>query len=150
VVERKPAPPFDIADLDGNPVRLEALQGSVVVLNFWGLGCAPCRKEVPQLNDLVREFEGRPVAFIALAGDKTEDIRDYLDEHEFLYRQVAQASRVIQDYGVRGLPTHVVIDPQGRITATLVGAGEEQDDAIRVLIERALEGQARDLQPVQR
>ena len=46
----KELPPFQIADIDGNKYNQESLRGKVVVFNFWGIQCAPCKKEIPQLN----------------------------------------------------------------------------------------------------
>ena len=69
--------------------------------------------------------EDCPIELLALAGDKTEDTRDHLAEHESLHRRVARADTVVQDYEVNGFPTHVVIDREGRITATLVSETAE-------------------------
>ena len=133
------APSFDVPDLEGTAIRLADFHGKVVVLNFWGLGCAPCLKELPQLNGLVQNFAGRPVEFIAFAADSSQSIRTYLDEHEFHYRQTAQAHTAFEDYGVTGLPLHVIIDGAGRIQASLTGAGEMRAATLRVLIEQALQ-----------
>ncbi len=51
-----------------------------MVLNFWFIGCAPCRVEMPGLNQLVSEFKGKDVVFIAFATDAAEDLQTFLKE----------------------------------------------------------------------
>jgi thiol-disulfide isomerase/thioredoxin len=59
------APEFDVVAVDGKRLKLSALKGKVVVLNFWFIGCAPCIAELPALNKLVDEYKGEDVVFIA-------------------------------------------------------------------------------------
>jgi thiol-disulfide isomerase/thioredoxin len=62
-------------DLDGDPMRLADFRGQVVVLVFWGTGCAPCLAQVPQERALVEKYRGRP---FALLGVNSDDDRDKL------------------------------------------------------------------------
>jgi peroxiredoxin len=68
----KLAPTFDARSLDGEALNLATLRGKVVVLNFWYVSCGPCRVKIPGLNQLVSEFQGKGVVFIALALDRAE------------------------------------------------------------------------------
>jgi thiol-disulfide isomerase/thioredoxin len=52
-----PAPPFDLAALDGSRLSLATLKGQVVFVNFWATWCAPCREEMPTMMALGRELE---------------------------------------------------------------------------------------------
>lgn len=132
------APEFSVRDLDDRALDLAKLGGRVVVLNFWGLGCAPCKVEIPHLSELADSYRDKPVDFIAFATDGADALRAYLADHPFTYRIVASAGHVASRYKVQAWPTHVIIDKQGRITATLVGGGVDQDERLRPLIERAL------------
>lgn len=137
--DKKLAPGFAIKALDGETLRLADLRGKVVVLNFWFIGCAPCRVEMPGLNKLVDEFSGQDVVFIGFALDKPEELRNFLKEVTFKYQIVAEASAITALYGVSAYPTHVIINKQGQIEFFLVGGSPNQDKELRPLIKNLLQ-----------
>ena len=51
------APDFTLADLDGDWVTLNELKGKVVLLNFWGTWCGPCRREIPAFINLTEKYK---------------------------------------------------------------------------------------------
>jgi thiol-disulfide isomerase/thioredoxin len=67
------APVTSFLDKDGKPVRLADFKGKVVVLNVWATWCAPCILEMPTLAKLAAEYEGKPVAVVAVAIDGDRD-----------------------------------------------------------------------------
>ena len=94
---RKPAPDFKVTTLDGKPYDLAALRGKVAVLNFWYIGCAPCNKEMPQLNQLVEEYkENKDVIFLAIAPDGVEDLKKFLKVKEFKYQIIPNGQSVVE------------------------------------------------------
>jgi cytochrome c biogenesis protein CcmG/thiol:disulfide interchange protein DsbE len=121
--KRKPAPEFDGEWLVGPPVRMTDVRGKPALINVWASWCVPCREEAPELARFDREMRARArlvgIDFQDAKGDALAFIREFgwrfpnvRDPHGTL------ASR----YGVAGLPTTYVIDPQGRIARTLTGA----------------------------
>jgi peroxiredoxin len=136
--DKKPAPGFEAKALDGETLRLADLKGKVVILNFWYIGCAPCRVEIPGLNKLVAEFSGQDVVFIGFALDKPEELRNFLKDVPFKYRIVAEASAIRSLFGVSAYPTHVIINKQGQIEFTLVGGSPDRDTELRPLIKNLL------------
>lgn len=137
--KKKPAIPFTAKGLDGKTYDLATLKGKVVVLNFWFIGCAPCRIEIPGLNTLVKEFAQKDVVFLALALDDEKDLKEFLKKTPFTYTIVPKAWEVSQKYGVEGYPTHIVIDRNGMNIGRLAGGSETRHEDLRPLIERALE-----------
>ena len=134
----KAVPDIPIYDAEGGAHRLADYSGKYVLLNFWATWCAPCRKEMPSLDRLQTAMGGAtfqvlPVAtlrntvpgvkrFFAQAGITALPIR--LDPHaEFAHRM-----------GVMGLPVTVLIDPEGREIARLVGDAEWDSDSARAII----------------
>ena len=136
--ERSKAPLFACRDLVGNPLDSQALHGRVVVLNFWGLGCMPCKKEIPSLNELAKAYAGKPVTFVAFSQDGADAVASYVRAHAFDYRLVADSSEEFGAFDVSSLPLHVVIDGEGRVLAKLPGAGPGQPARIASLIDQAL------------
>lgn len=130
----KPAPAFVATDLEGKTIDLSSLRGKIVVLNFWFVGCGPCKAEIPELNKLVARFP--EVAFIALSLTEPEATKKFLKENPFHYRMVASAEKIAEAYGVKVYPTHVVIDRRGNIYHQRFGGGPSIYDELAPLLER--------------
>ena len=133
-----PAPLFEAVDLQGNSYKLEELKGKVVVLNFWFIGCAPCRIEMPGLNEMVKEYKDKDVVFLAFALDSKESLEEFLTKTEFAYQIIPSATSIANLYEAEGFPTHIVIDKKGNIRSVLVGGSEDRHKSIKPLIDRAL------------
>jgi peroxiredoxin len=134
----QPAPLFEVKDLKGKTVHLEALKGKVVVLNFWFVECKPCVSEIPELNELVLDFQKDDVVFMALGLNKAEQLKKFLKKTPFNYQIVPDAMEVATQFGVSGFPTSIVIDQNGVIRYISLGVGPENKEklaaAIRLLI----------------
>ncbi len=127
-----PAPEFRTRLLDGTEIRLGDLRGRVVVLNFWFIACPPCLLEMPDLNELVDRFAGKPVVFLGLTPDRPEELRSFLEFRQFKYLIAPEATPVAEIYGVRAAPVHVVIDPEGRIHSIQYGViGDLESEMVR-------------------
>ena len=134
--EGEAAPAFEVRTLEGQSFASKDLKGKVVVLNFWFVGCAPCIVEIPGLNRLVKELEGRDVVFLALALDGPKTLRSFLREKPFDYHIVPAAAKIAKEFEVSTYPTHVLIDGEGRIRHVLTGGNETRHEDLRRLIER--------------
>lgn len=121
------APKYDVEDVYGNRYKSEDLQGKVVVLNFWFIGCAPCIREMPDLNEMVKDYEGKDVVFIAFANDREESLEKFLKKRDFKYNVIPSSYSVAQSYNVSSFPTHVIIDKKGNIRSTITGTAKEKD-----------------------
>ena len=113
-------PPFSVSDLEGNSYSLDALQGQVVVLNFWFIQCKPCVQEMPELNELVKKYEDK-VVFLAFALNEASALKAFLKKRDFDYHIIPESQAVAEAYGVEGYPTHVVIDLKGKVTYRTMG-----------------------------
>lgn len=108
--------PFRERDMKGNKYNLKELAGKVVVLNFWFINCPPCRREIPELNEVVAKYkENKDVVFLAIALDQKADLQDFLKTTPFDYNIVDDGRFTAQKYGINLFPTHVVVDRQGKI-----------------------------------
>ena len=134
--EGEAAPAFEVRTLEGQSFASKDLKGKVVVLNFWYVGCAPCIVEIPGLNRLVKELEGRDVVFLALALDGPKTLRSFLREKPFDYHIVPSSAEIAKEFEVSSYPTHVLIDREGRIRHVLTGGNETRHEDLRRLIER--------------
>ena len=128
--------PFTATDMNGLSADLTGMRGKVVVLNFWFVGCAPCRQEIPELNNLVEKFStGGQVEFIAIALDKKAAIQKMLTKLPFRYRHIPEGERIAKDqFGVAMYPTHVVIDQEGKVVFHTSGLSPATIPAIETSI----------------
>ncbi|MDZ4830983.1 MAG: TlpA disulfide reductase family protein [Phycisphaerae bacterium] len=131
-------PDFALKDTSGNDVMLSGLRGKVVVLNFWFVGCAPCRHEMPLLNDLMQKYVGKNVEFLAPCLDSASRCSEFLANNEFRYRSLVDASPAVSAFHVKVFPTHVVIDQNGRVTLLRTGGGALAVRDVATAIEAAL------------
>jgi thiol-disulfide isomerase/thioredoxin len=110
-----------ITDLKGNKFDFKADTGKVVVFNFWFINCPPCKKEIPELNDLVEKYKDKNVTFIAIALDDAYSLKNFLKFSPFYYNIVDEGGYYSQKYGVKSYPTHVVVGKDGKVKFSTVG-----------------------------
>jgi thiol-disulfide isomerase/thioredoxin len=133
----RPVPPLDLAALDGKRWRLEALAGTVVVLNFWATWCKPCRIEMPSLAAMAaqRRSDGVGVAAVNYL-EAPEKIRSYLEHAPFeppiLLDRDGDATVA---WTPRVFPSTVLIGRDGRPAQTVVGELDWQGAEAQSLLE---------------
>jgi thiol-disulfide isomerase/thioredoxin len=124
-----------LAERPGGPDVLDSLRGRPVLINFWATWCEPCRDEMPALDRL---RERRPdVAVIAVAMADTRPkveafVRDYLLDLRILHDPEQVAGRA---WGVRVLPTTVLLDASHRVRYRGVGALDWQAPALEAALD---------------
>src|SRR5215471_14376112 len=67
------APEFSLPTLKGPPVSLASLKGKVVMIDFWAQWCEPCKKELPQLDKLAKDYASKGVVVLAVNIDNQRD-----------------------------------------------------------------------------
>lgn len=129
--EQERGEPVDFSGtlFDGTQVDSEQLRGKPVLLNFWYAGCAPCRKEAPDLVELAHEFEDR----VDFYGVNVRDERATAEAFERTF-EIPYPSFEDRDGGVlldlsavvppQAVPTTIVLDDQGRVAARILGIAD--------------------------
>ncbi|MBI5203253.1 MAG: TlpA family protein disulfide reductase [Elusimicrobia bacterium] len=140
----EPAPDFQAKVLGGQALSLSGLKGKVVLLDFWATWCGPCEETIPHLIQLngSRRDKGLEVVGVSV-DDYPEDVPAYVKTHGMKYPVFVDAEKEVMDlYGVRNVPTTVLIDRAGKVRGRWLGAGDEVerelDDAIDVLLKETL------------
>ncbi len=143
LVAAKPVPDVAVLDAAGGEHRLADWRGEWVVLNFWATWCAPCREEMPSLDRLQADLGkggaengGLEVVTIATGRNAVPAIERFFAETgvETLPILLDPQGRLAREMGVLGLPVTVILDPEGREVARLLGEAEwDGEDARAVL-----------------
>jgi peroxiredoxin len=127
--EETQAPSFNLQDINGKNVKLEDHRGNVVLLDFWATWCPPCRKSIPELVNLQREYESRGLVVLGISLDQYPEIGDqelksFIDKNGINYRVIRYTQDLLEDYfgdGQIAVPTMFVIDRKGVIRDKLIG-----------------------------
>ncbi|MFH1853102.1 MAG: TlpA disulfide reductase family protein [Candidatus Neomarinimicrobiota bacterium] len=128
------APDFTLMSLGGEMVSLKGLKGKVVILNFWGTWCPPCRREIPDFIKLYDKYrnDGLEIVGITLSSGSAADIerfvRDWGMNYTILTDITEMETQIVTDlYGratgapISGIPTTFIIDRDGYIRKSYIG-----------------------------
>lgn len=122
LIEGQAAPDFTLATVAGDSLSLASLQGQVVLVDFWATWCGPCVVEMPVLQQLYDDFEGRGVEIVAVSTDVTPaKVPRFVDRHGLTFPVLLGGLSVQALYRVTALPTLYVVDQQGTIRHVHVG-----------------------------
>lgn len=125
-------PDFSLNDLSGKPHAISQWQGQLRIINFWATWCPPCRKEIPELMALHKNYADRGVVVIGIAIDDPEAVADYLHETAINYPllmagdQGISLARQLGDT-VDAVPFTVIVNKQGDIIYRHPGEFNQQE-----------------------
>lgn len=106
----KPIHPLNATTMDGSFLDPLTTKGKIIVMNFWFVGCAPCIKEIPELNKLVKANQiTNDILFIAPALDGVESLNKFLEKNPFDYQIISDARKLSDLYEIKGYPTHIIL-----------------------------------------
>ncbi|WP_291853830.1 TlpA disulfide reductase family protein [Accumulibacter sp.] len=134
-----------LSDAEQRTVALGSFRGKPLLVNFWARWCMPCRKEIPDLAEVHSRYISRDLVVIGIAIEDVEQrqaVRDFARAYEMNYLSLIGGTQsgieLMRALGnaKSGLPFTVVIDREGRVRRSKLGAmnRSEMDDAIRPLL----------------
>lgn len=124
-------------------VSLGDLRGRVVVIDFWATWCGPCRRIMPELDRLYQRHHGAGLAVLGIAREPEGRLRAHLAESPVSYTVARDVGGTLSRYGVRALPTVVVLDRTGQVRDVGVGMDGGAMGRLDQLVQRLLAEPAR-------
>jgi len=132
------APDFKLKNVNGDIFRLNDLKGKVVLINFWGTWCAPCRVEIPDFIKLNNKYQaqGLEIVGITLQSGEPADILNFMEKWGMNYtiltdisnhetEQVTRLFGEVTGRPITGVPTTFLIDREGYIVKEYIGPRSE-------------------------
>jgi len=121
---------LSLPDLDGKQHRIEQWQGRPVVVNFWATWCAPCVKEMPELQSLQEKYPG--IQFVGIGVDKAENMRQFLQKVPVSYPLLVMGAGAIDTLRTLGnpaggLPFTLILNANGDINRKILGQIQVDD-----------------------
>lgn len=138
----QPVKGFTLMDMNGRKVSLVDYRGKTVVLNFWATWCPPCRAEMPEFNEMNKEFQKSGKA-VLLAINMTDGMRDTKSKVESFLKENKYSMTVLLDDGgkvadsflIRYIPSTFVIDKDGKLVGKIQGGTSKA--AVMKLVDEA-------------
>ncbi|MBI4474154.1 MAG: TlpA family protein disulfide reductase [Acidobacteria bacterium] len=124
LVPLMPAPEFDVESVTGGRLASSDLKGKVVLIDFWATYCAPCKTEVPHLNDMLARLKDKGVAIVGMtfqSGD-ADDVRPYIQDWGIQYPLAMGTDDVESGFGgFLGLPTTFLVGKDWKVYRKILG-----------------------------
>ncbi len=116
---------FSLDSVNGETIDLDDYKGKFVLLNFWATWCAPCRKEMPAMNNLHKQLNGRGFEVVGVhVGPSLAGVKKFLKAVPVSFTILLDKDMSLASWGVRGLPTTYLINPEGKLVYKATGERE--------------------------
>ncbi len=130
IFERNFLGEFELIDLNNVMTNSSKWNGQYKLINFWATWCAPCRREIPLLNNTQKEYQNMSVQIIGIAVDVLDDVIAYSEETPFEYPVLVgeeEAIAIAENANIEfiGLPFTMLVDDQNEIIKTHLGEIKE-------------------------
>ncbi|MCK4258276.1 MAG: TlpA family protein disulfide reductase [Halanaerobiales bacterium] len=125
-------PDFNLKDLEGNDVKISDFQGQYVLYDVWATWCGPCRKALKAYTQNIDKFKEAGIKIVALSVDaKVDAVHKYLKKNDMAFTvlhvdrgEKGKYRPTKELWGVKGIPTMFIVDPEGKIVFKEIGFGD--------------------------
>jgi len=134
------APGFSLTTLENKQISNASLRGKVVLLDFWGTWCPPCRESVPILRSLNKRYSAKGFQLIGVSSDDDEDVwKTFVSAQKMGWSEYIDLSGKMQEsFKIESFPTYIVVGKDGVIRFRQSGLGPSTEGELDEAISKAL------------
>jgi len=134
------APDFELTLLSGETFRLSEQRGKVVLINIWATWCGPCTMEMPDIDQLAKDYAEELVVIGVNCGESEETVARFVEENGYSYLFAADPDYYISGmlYPTTAIPYTIVVDAEGVITQLHRGGGLGMYEVLEGYVQDAL------------
>jgi thiol-disulfide isomerase/thioredoxin len=119
------APTFEVTTLNGEHISLDALQGKVLLIDFWAAWCGPCREALPRIQGIAKKFQGQPLVILSVSLDTDQaKWESFVAKNNMTWQQYRDGSfdgPMAHRFGIHAIPSTFTIDADGVLQDQHVG-----------------------------
>ncbi len=117
---------FSWYDSKGQKVSLSTLKGKTVLVNFWATWCGPCKKELPDIEAISKQYAPEGLVVIGVSEDRGDgilsDVSDFASKNGLTYQIVIDNDDIADAYGnINAIPTSFLVNKDGQIVQKWIG-----------------------------
>ncbi len=131
------APDFKLKDSSGNDYQLSDFKGNIVVLDFWAMWCGPCKKKMPNIQELKDKYKDKNVEVLSILSmneGAEKRAQSYFKEQGYSISLLYGNDELVANYQLQFLPTVTVIDKEGQILYHSTKSNpNEYEDIVNIL-----------------
>ena len=130
----KPCPDFALPDPSGKVWKNSDLKGKVTLINTWNIFCGPCKKEMPVLNELMKNYPD--YQFWAISPNTSQEIKEIVENTPFHFTQLTEGQQFLNDNHLTAFPVDLIIDKKGIVRFVLYGGNAETHKRLKDALDR--------------
>ena len=127
----KPISSVIFEDFSGNEINTKDYLGKLVIINFWATWCAPCKKEMPSLDNLYQDsrFKNLEVFAVNIEESKNVNIKTFFEDLNIKELSIFfdKDLNLVNEFKLRGVPTTILINKNGEEFARIIGSIDFED-----------------------
>ncbi len=127
----KPISSIIFEDFSGKEINLKDYYGKLIILNFWATWCAPCKEEMPSLENLYqnKKFKNLKIFAVNMEQPNTLKTKKFFDDLNIKKLEIFfdQKLNFVKEFKLRGLPTTILINKKGEEFARILGSINFED-----------------------
>ena len=126
----KKAPEWKLTDSENNSVALKDFKSKVLMIEFMGIGCAPCHSAIPFLKQLATEYNIKDFKLVSIEtwSQNSDALKRYKDNNKLNYTTLVSTDDVKKIYNAEAVPVFYILDKERVIRKTIKGYGKETTD----------------------
>ena len=128
---------WQLVDENGMAFNFQNTKGKVTLVNFWATWCPPCIAEMPSLQNLYSDYQGK-VEFLFLTSEDLEVIQSFMQKHNYTFSFYKPAENYPDYFNVSSIPRTFLIDKNGYIIIDETGANDWNSESVRTVIDELL------------